>query len=302
MPASADSARRGRLLILAAAVLWSLSGFFTRVIQDTSSADPAPQLTAGQLAFYRVLFAGLFFLPLMRPRRVTFHVAMPIMVVVFTVMNWLFISAMADGTAANAIWLQYTAPIWMVFLALLVLGERVKRQDLWGIALGMLGVGVIVSGGWRAGEGGQRPVILMALGSGVTYAGVLVCLRLLRGSQGAFLTGMNHLGAAVCFLPLVWGLPLPSWEQLLLLALFGVIQMGVPYWMMSRGLNSVSPQEAGMIALLEPILNPLWAYLVAPERETFRPETWLGAGLILTALVWRYAPGLLRTARVARHP
>jgi drug/metabolite transporter (DMT)-like permease len=81
---------------------------------------------------------------------------------------------------------------------------------------------------------------------------------------------------------------MPSPGQLGLLAAFGTIQMGLPYWLMARGLRSISAQEAGAITLLEPVLNPLWAYLVAGEKPA--SMTWLGGSLILAALVWRYLP------------
>jgi hypothetical protein len=60
---------------------------------------------------------------------------------------------------------------------------------------------------------------------------------------------------------------------------------------MARGLRVVSPQEAGVITLLEPLLNPLWAYHVSPETETPTVFTLVGGALILSALAWRYWPG-----------
>ena len=60
--------------------------------------------------------------------------------------------------------------------------------------------------------------------------------------------------------------------------------------LVARGLRHVSPHEAGIITLLEPLLNPLWAYLITPEKDTPTPAMWLGGGLILAALVWRYVP------------
>ena len=65
--------------------------------------------------------------------------------------------------------------------------------------------------------------------------------------------------------------------------------MGLPYWLVARGLRSVSPQEAGTITLLEPLLNPLWAYLAASELPS--RFTLIGGAFILGALLWRYWPG-----------
>ena len=83
---------------------------------------------------------------------------------------------------------------------------------------------------------------------------------------------------------------MPSLPQLALLFLFGSVQMALPYWLVARGLRVVSPQEAGTITLLEPLLNPLWAYLVSPKSEAPKIYTLAGGACILGALAWRYWP------------
>lgn len=282
---------RGRVLAFTAAILWSLSGIFTRLLQhDTPLGLNEPALTPLQVAFYRAFFAGLCFLPLLRTRHLSVRPLMPIMVLVFAAMNGLFISALALGTAANAIWLQYTAPLWLYLFAVFILREQSDARGTTSLIIGMVGVSVILVGGWLRGPVDQLPVIGMALGSGITYAGVLLCLRLLRTESSSWLTVLNHLGAASILFLFIWSLPIPTTRQLAFLAVFGIVQMGLPYFLMARGLREISPQEAGMISLLEPVLNPVWAYLLVPEHETPGLETWIGASCILCALIWRYAP------------
>ena len=72
------------------------------------------------------------------------------------------------------------------------------------------------------------------------------------------------------------------------LFLFGAVQMALPYWLVARGLRAVSPQEAGTLTLLEPLLNPIWAYLVAGEEPS--SFTLAGGLFVLGALAWRYWP------------
>ena len=67
-------------------------------------------------------------------------------------------------------------------------------------------------------------------------------------------------------------------------------QLAVPYWIMARALKHIPPFEAGLLTLLEPVLNPLWAYLVSPATEVPTMATLIGGGVILTALAWRYMP------------
>src|SRR5262249_3379738 len=117
-------------------------------------------------------------------------------------------------------------------------------------------------------------------------------LRILRDASPGWLTVLIHLGGALALLPALWylGMPEPRLGQVAFLAFFGTVQMGLPYWLMARGLRVVSPQEAGVITLLEPLLNPVWAYLVAPETETPTGYTLAGGTLILSGLAWRYWP------------
>jgi drug/metabolite transporter (DMT)-like permease len=280
-----------------AAVLWSTGGAFTKVLtQDTFAGlnePPLDTLTVGfyavpvQIACYRVLFAGLFLVPTLRRRDLSFRPAMIWMALSFAAMNALFVTAMALGTSANAILLQYSAPLWMYLAAVFLLGEPADRRGSTTLAIGLCGIAVIVLGGWH---GGDITVIAIALGSGFTYACVLIGLRVLRDLSSNWLTVWNHLAGALVLLPLLLSLRPPTLPQLTLLFFYGSLQMGLPYWLMARGLRVVSPQEAGTITLLEPLLNPIWAYLVSPETELPGPFTFVGGAMILGALAWRYWP------------
>jgi DME family drug/metabolite transporter len=284
------SLTQARVLIALAAILWSLSGGFTKILTRQSTFQLASVPVGGvAIAFYRVLFAGLVFLPLVRRGDVTFRPLMLVMGGSFAVMNLLFVTAMALGTSANAIFLQYTAPMWMYLAGIWLLGESADRRSSWALLIGLAGIGLIVAGGWRDARLG---VVAIALGSGVAYAVVIVCLRIFRDVSSRYLTAFNHLFAALSLVPLLWLLapPCPSLSQIMVLFLFGSVQMALPYWLMARGLRVVSASEAGTITLLEPLLNPLWAYLVAPEVEVPTLTTFAGGACILGALAWRYWP------------
>jgi drug/metabolite transporter (DMT)-like permease len=179
--------------------------------------------------------------------------------------------------------------LWLYLAGVWWLGEAASRRGLGSVLLGLAGVGAIFLGGT---DDGGLPVLGLGLASGFFYAGVILFLRGLRGASSSWLTVLNHLGAALAVAPLLWhhGWPSLTWEQMAVLALFGAVQMGLPYLLMARGLRVVSPQEAGVITLLEPLLNPLWAFLVAPQKESPTAYTFVGGALILGALAWRYWP------------
>lgn len=306
MPAAVSSAAYARACLVLAAVLWSLGSVLMRLLREPLGLGlHEPTISPLQIAFYRGLFGGLFLLALVRRGDFTFRPRMVVMVVTFTVMSGLYLTALGIGPAANAIFLQNTSPMWVYLFAVLFLGERSDRRGWESVLLGVGGAVVIVVGGWPASlppdeQRTQVLILLMGLGSGVTYAVVVLFLRLLRDHSAVWLVSINLLGTAVtlgAFVLLTEGpsefvrwVSAPSVAQLGVLCAAGIVQMGVPYWLFTRGLRSVSPQEAAIITLIEPLLNPVWAYLLTPEKDTPTSPMLLGGGLILLALIWKYMP------------
>jgi drug/metabolite transporter (DMT)-like permease len=283
---------QGRLCVALAALLWSTSGAFTKVLTHrTFLGLDTPEIQPLQIACGRVLFAGIVLLPTIRRRDISFRPTMVFMAISFALMNATFIWAMSVGTAANAIVLQYTAPMWMYLASVWWLGESPDRRNRIALIIGLFGIGVIFAGGW---QGGQLKVVVIALISGVAYAAVMIFLRVLRDVSSRWLTVVNHIIGGIALLPVVVSLPSPSRSQIGFLIFYGAVQMGIPYWLVARGLRSVSPQEAGTITLLEPLLNPLWAYFVVGELPS-RFE-WIGGLFILGALAWRYWPFQIKKA------
>src|SRR5262249_50384261 len=154
--------------------------------------------------------------------------------------------------------LQYTAPMWMYLASIWWLGEPADGRSSTALGVGLVGIGIIFIGGGQ--EEGQPPIVGLALVSGLGYAGVLLCLRALREASPRWLTVLNHLCGGVVLLPFIYALAAPTALQFAVLVLFATVQMALPYWLVARGLRVVGPQEAGTITLLEPLLNPLWAY------------------------------------------
>ena len=276
----ADSTR-GRLIVCGAAVLWSTNGLFVK--SGVFESWP-PEQRALLLALWRALFAALVLLPLVRGVRWSWKL-LP-MTLAFLAMNICFLQSMVWTTAANAIWLQNIAPVWVCLFARLA-GEPLDRRDLVPLGFSACGVGLILayelSGiSWR----GTAPLgVLIGLLSGLFYAVVIHFLRRLRDFDSAWLIVLNLATTAVVLAPLParWGI-WPTTTQWLTLAAFGVVQMGAPYFLFARGLRKISSQEGAAIGLLEPLLVPIWVW------QTERPAWWTIAGgaLIFVGLAWRY--------------
>jgi drug/metabolite transporter, DME family len=278
----------GRTCVIAAALLWSLSGVITKSLP----------LEAGPIAFYRSLFAGLALWPLVPRSKWVFHPGLVPFALVFGAMIGLYIAAVKTTTAANAIYLQYTAPFWMIPASIWLLHEWPDRRTVAGIGLAMVGIGLIVLYGHPGGSEGFRGIAL-GLASGLAYACVAVSLRALRQLDPIWLSIAGNLGGAVALAAWILvqsgSVPLPTAGQGLALLGFGVVQMAVPYALYARGLRSVGAVESGLLCLIEPVLNPVWVALVhgeVPARATL-----VGGGLLLAGLAARYWP-----ARVSSEP
>ena len=282
------SVAQGRLCIILAAVLWSTNGVFKVILtQDTPLGLNVPPLSFWHIACFRVLCAGIVLLPFLRRSDFTFRPMMAVTAICFALMNLTFIAALTLGTTANAVLLQYTAPMWVYLIGVWLLGEPADKRGGAAVAIGVCGICIIAFGGW---QGGQLGVVAFALASGVAFAGVILGLHLLNNASPRLVTAVNLLFSGLVLVPALWGEQPPTAAQLGALMVYGAVQLALPYWLMARGLRSVNSPEAGTLTLLEPVLTPCWAYLMSPETEAPTVFTLIGGGFIMGALAYRYWP------------
>lgn len=297
----------GRLLVFAAGLLWSTNGFFAKApffnawpLGVVGLWDLELPVRGPVLAFWRAIFATLVLLPFVRNPR--WHPLLVPLTLVFAVMNFTFLAAMSYTTAANAIWLQNTGPVWVFLIGVFFLGEKVDMSDWAMLGLNALGVGLILTFELQSGVGSMAGVIY-ALLSGITYAAVVLHIRVLRTEDSAWLIMLNHLVTAILFAPyVVWqsqshALWPTGWQWPTLIA-FGVLQMGTPYLLFARGLKSIPGHEASGIGLVEPLLVPLWVWLAWSSDPTYESPRWwtfVGGGCILVGLIVKFIAGSLAT-------
>lgn len=215
------------------------------------------------------------------------------MTLCFAAMNYTYLTAMVQGTAANAIWLQNTAPAWVMLVGVFILREPAAARDWWMLLLCSLGIGLILfcelTTSLPSASGGRLEAVLWGLASGILYAGVILMLRILRSQDSAWLSALNHSVTVLALTPFAWSFPLtPTKTQLLFLAGFGILQMGLPYLLFARGLRTLPGHQASLLGLIEPVLVPIWVYLAWGEA----PQWWTlaGAGFILLGLSLRLIP------------
>ena len=273
--ASRSSVTRCRLFALLAAFCWSLAGVFIKSL----ALHPAV------IAFYRSLFAMLFFLPFAGTRRWRPKPHLLFCGLAFTAATGSLVWATKLTTAANAIVLQNTAPVFVCVLVLLLLRERPARPDLVTLVFGTAGILIIFGGAAGAQD---LPGVSVGLGSGFMLGVYFVNLRFLRGFDPFALMLANNSISTVALLGFAYGALSVSLAQLAALACLGVVQFAFAHFFFFRSIEHISVQEASLISLVEPVLNPLWVALWVGEVPSL--ATFIGGGLILAGLALRYLP------------
>jgi drug/metabolite transporter (DMT)-like permease len=192
-----------------------------------------------------------------------------------------FIVANKLTTSANAIFLQDTAPLYVLLLSPLVLGERPSRGEWMAVPVFLLGLSLFFLDQLNPGQFWGNVV---ALGSGVAFAVCILGLRAARGEGTSVLVWGNVLAGLGTLVPALEG-PSPTAMDLGMLVFLGVFQLGCAYALFERGLRETPAVEASLLVLLEPVLNPVWTFLFAGER----PGPWalVGGTIILLATAWR---------------
>lgn len=263
---------------MAAAALFSTGG----------AAIKATSLNSWQVASFRSGIAALAVLLLVPAARRgwTWH-TFPVAVAYAATMI-LFVVSNKLTTSANAIFLQDTAPVYVLLLSPFLLHERIRRGDLVFMALVGVGMALFFVGGEAPAATAPNPRLgnYLALASGVCWALTVMGMRWLGqrgGGEGSALPTVvagNSLAFLAC-LPLA--LPVQSTGPVdwAVISYLGVFQIAAAYLLVAAGIKHVSALEASTLLLVEPALNPVWAWLVHGERPG--PWSLAGGALILAA-------------------
>lgn len=272
-----------RLLLPAAAVLFSTGG----------AAIKATALTGWQVACFRSLVAATALTALIPAARQLRHWRVWAAGLAYAATLILFVTANKLTTSANSIFLQSTAPLYLLLLGPWLLKEPIRRSDLAFMAVVATGLSLFFFGSERVVATAPNPAAgnLLAVVSGLTWALTIAGMRWLgrkeSGDQSmAMVAAGNVIAFAVCF-PLALPVAQMSGRDLTVLVYLGVFQIGLAYVCVSKGIREVSAFEASSILLVEPALNPIWAWMAHGER----PSAWALAGgaLILTATLVKSA-------------
>ena len=261
--------RKAILFLILAAILWSTAGAFVKAL------DWGPvSILAG-----RGLFTTMLFLLYMRrlPRKVTRWTLLAAGCSLAT--QFLFVTSTKLTTAANAIFLQFTAPIYVVLLAYWLLREKPSRLD-W-IAMGLIFLGLLLFFGDQLSPEGFYGNLLAVL-SGVTSAIMMVSFRAQKDSSPEDSVLIASLVITIFGFPVLlrenW--TITNW---LTVAYLGVFQIGLAFILFTRSIKHIPALEANLIGTLEPVLNPVWVFLFL--GESMGKSALLGGLVVLTGVL-----------------
>ena len=267
--------RKGELMMVACGVLWSMSGITMKYINWN------PLLIVGG----RGIFSAVIIFMSMKMSGYKLKVSKKSLGIAFlTFMNLvLFVSANKYTTAANAIVLQYTAPVFVLIVTAFVLKRKLRSFEILTVLAALFGIILFfmdqVSGNGMSGN-------IMAVASGF-FMGIMYALTGEIKDDGERISGLvlGHTALAVICIPLGVYFTDPQEITLLpimLVVFLGIVQMGIPYSLYGRATALISGVEVSLISMIEPILNPIWVALIYGEIPGFRAL--VGAVLIIGAV------------------
>ena len=263
---------RSVLLLVAAALCWSLGGLLIKAV-----TWPPLAIAGG-----RGIIAALFLLVTNRGLRFSFSRPQLLGAFGYAACTITFCVATKLTTAANAILLQYTAPVWIALFGSWFLGERATRADWTTIATVLAGMTLFFADSLELTHVLGNAIAVL---SGVCFAGMTLALRAQKDTSASESIILGNLLAFLVGLPWIIGAPALSpagWTSLVLL---GVVQLGVSYWLYARAIKHVTALEAVLIPVIEPILNPVWVLLALREKPA--PLALVGGAIVLGAVTLR---------------
>lgn len=260
--------------VLAAAIIWSTGGLF---IKWTS-------LSGLELSFGRSLLAAITVAIFTRREGFGVNRVTVLASLLYAALLLLFVLATKETTAANAIFLQYTAPLYVLILEPVLYQEKFRRRDLLTVIACVIGMSLFFVGKLRPQDVTGN---LLALASGLCFACYFLLLRhpsARKVNRASSVIYGNLLVVLLCAPAGLAVLPNLNGFDAIAVLYLGVVQIGVAYTLftlgMARGIRSL---DAGIVGYIEPVLNPIWVFLVLGER----PSKWalIGGLIIISAVV-----------------
>lgn len=260
---------KGILAVFFTAILWSSGGLFIKLIT----------LTPMQISFFRCLIAAIVFALLFRTKILRLNFLALVNSFAYAAVLILFVIATKTTTAANAIFLQSTAPIYVLIFEPIITKTKLQRINVITISVTFLGMILFFMGDItpRHIEGN-----IIALLAGIAFAWFFLGMRKNNKQFGEASIFYGNIIVTIFSIPFITDISYVSFSDLWMLMFLGVFQIAFAYALFSYGLKRIMAVEASIISMFEPVLNPIWVFIGYGEKPGF----WaIVGGLIIIAAI-----------------
>ena len=240
--------------LIITSILWSIGGLFIKLIPWSPIS----------IAGIRSGIAAIVMLVYVRNPTKIFNKFNILGALTYASLLIFFVSANKLTTSANAILLQFTAPIWVLLFSKLFLRETFKRYDYITVIIVMLGMILFFVGDIKSG---YLIGNLIAVLSGVSMAGVVIFLKLQKEGSPVEITLLGNIITFIIALPFFKISPITI-NSVICIAILGIFQLGISYILYTNAIKHVTSIEAILIPILEPLLNPVWVLIFTGEAPS----------------------------------
>lgn len=263
---------KGILAVFLTAILWSSGGLFIKLIS----------LNSMQLSFFRCAIAAIVFAVLFRKRVLKFNRLSLFNSLAYSAVLILFVIATKTTTAANAIFLQSTAPIYVLIFEPILTKTRWERINIITIVVCFLGMILFFMGDLTPGDIEGNIAALLA---GVAFATFFLGMKKNDPQYGESSIFYGNILVALFCIPFITDMQGISLQDFAMVSFLGVFQIAFAYALFSYGLKRIIAVEASIISMFEPVLNPIWVFIGYGEVPSFYAI--IGGIIIITAITAR---------------
>ena len=262
----------GIVQMVACSVLWSIAGIFIKLIPWNGLVIAG--IRSGIASLTILVYFAFAKLKVRMNKRILLHA------ICLGSLCSLFVMANKLTTAANAIIIQYTCPIFLMLITGIVLKQKLRGMDILSSVLTFAGVGLCFIEGI---EGGHIAGNLVALSTGVLMALMLLCSG--NGSEEERMNGIlwGHFFAFLIGLPaIIITPPEITFKPVFYIVILGIFQLGIPYILLIRASKTCSPLACSLISSIEPLLNPMWVAIF--DGEMPGPMALIGGIIVIVSV------------------
>jgi len=268
-----DQRTKGIYATIIAATIWSTAGLFIKLLSQD----------AFTILFYRSLFSATAFLLILGKQALYVNKLTVIGALFYAPLIFCFVTSTKLTSAANAIFIQYAAPAYVLILEPYLLKTKLRRIDIFTVIFCIFGLLLFLMDEF------EKPENLLGIGlafiSGIMWTGLVLSQRKNEPKYQGGSIFYGNIIVILCMIPWFQASPYPQGTELVYLLYLGFVQLGLGFILFTYGQRHIPAIDSSLIAMIEPLLSPIWVIIGYGEV----PSVWafVGGGIILSSLIFR---------------